>query len=63
MRLHQLGDQGELVLIAVDLHDRRPRPTCPTPLPQQRHHSVGVYVGLAGLVDGDGSGWTKVSEF
>ena len=36
VRLHQLGDQGELVLIAVDLHDRRPRPTCLTPLPQQQ---------------------------
>ena len=32
VRLHQLGDQGELMLIAVTLHDRRPRPTCPTPL-------------------------------
>ena len=31
VRLHQLGDRGELVLIAVALHDRRSRPTCPTP--------------------------------
>jgi len=80
----QLGDQGQLVLLSVALHDRTPGPhlchdAARSPhvhcwpivalaekelgraIPEG-HHSVCVPVRLVLLVDGDGSGQTKVSQ-